>query len=260
MIAAAESVTFLGEVDGKSFFAVGLPQENGESVDALSGLGVFQELRAMAPLLERDAGALLAHARAMVHWHRSNRFCGECGQPTEIAEAGYRRLCTNAECGRQHFPRTDPAIIVLVSRDDTCLLGRQKVWVQGFYSTIAGFVEPGESLEQAVAREVAEETAIRVEEVSYHSSQPWPFPGSIMLGFTALAGSTVIALNDRELEDARWFTRDEIIGALRRGELKLPTRVSIAYRLIEDWFDADENVPLSELLDSVGAPRGFGRS
>jgi NAD+ diphosphatase len=259
ILSAAESVVFLGEVDEKAFFAIGLSRENGTLADELRRLGEFNDLKAMAPLLEHDAGALLSHARAMVHWHRSTRFCGDCGHPTGIADAGHKRVCTNGNCGRQHFPRTDPAIIVLVARDGRCLLGRQKVWPEGFYSTIAGFVEPGESLEEAVAREVAEETSIRVNEVFYHSSQPWPFPGSIMLGFTAGAGSTAIALRDQELEDARWFTRDDIESALRHGELRLPTRISIAYRLIEDWFDSVGGVPLRGLLDSIGKPQGLGK-
>ncbi len=259
LLAAAESITFLGEVDQKPFFAVGLPREKDTLAEELSRLGDFKDLKAMAPLLEHEAGALLSHARAMVDWHRSTRFCGGCGHPTEIADAGYRRVCTNRECGRQHFPRTDPAIIVLVIRDGFCLMGRQRVWPEGFYSTIAGFVEPGESLEEAVAREVAEETSIRVKEVLYHSSQPWPFPGSIMLGFMAAAGSTAIALSDQELEDARWFTREEIVRGLRSRDLRLPTIVSIAYRLIEDWFDSEGDVSLKGLLDSIGKSHGVGK-
>lgn len=259
LLEAAESITFLGEVDEKPFFAIGLSQANGSLAEDLSKFGDFKDLKAMAPLLEPEAGALLSHARAMVHWHRSTSFCGGCGHATKIVDAGYRRVCNNAECGRQHFPRTDPAIIVLVACDGGCLLGRQKIWPQGFYSTIAGFVEPGESLEEAVAREVAEETSIRVKEVLYHSSQPWPFPGSIMLGFMAAAGSTAIALSDQELEDARWFTRDDIERDLRSGNLRLPTRVSIAYRLIEDWFGSEGDVSLMGLLDSIGKVRGSGR-
>lgn len=259
LLAEAESVTFLGELDERPFFAVGLSQRNGLPAEDLSRLGDFEDLKAMAPLLEHEAGALLSHARAMVHWHRNTGFCGACGHATEIADAGYQRVCTNTECGRQHFPRTDPVVIVLVIRDGCCLMGRQRVWPEGFYSAIAGFVEPGESLEEAVAREVAEETSIRVKEVLYHSSQPWPFPGSIMLGFMAAAGSADIALSDRELEDARWFTRDEMERGLQSGNLRLPTRVSIAHRLIEDWFDSEGDVSLKGLLDSMRKGHGSGK-
>jgi NAD+ diphosphatase len=142
------------------------------------------------------------------------------------------RICGNDKCGAQIFPRVDPAIIVLVSNDEQCLLGRQSNWPEDRYSTIAGFVEPGESLEDAVRREVAEETNIEVGEVHYHSSQPWPFPSSLMLGFTAEATSDEIQLNDGELEDAQWFTRKE----LRSGFPKLPYRLSIARRLVDNWL------------------------
>jgi NAD+ diphosphatase len=149
-----------------------------------------------------------------------------------VESGGNTRICGNDECGAQIFPRVDPAIIVLVSNDQQCLLGRQPSWPEGRYSTIAGFVEPGESLEDAVRREVAEETNIEVGEVRYHSSQPWPFPSSLMLGFTAEASSGEIQLNDGELEDAQWFTRKE----LRSGFPKLPYRLSIARRLVDNWL------------------------
>ena len=143
----------------------------------------------------------------------------------------------NEECRREIFPRVDPAIIVLVSHGDRCLLGRQPSWPEGRYSTIAGFVEPGESLEDAVRREVYEETNIHVETIRYHSSQPWPFPSSLMLGFMAESSSTDIELNDGELEDARWFTRKE----LRSGFPKLPFRISIARRLVDHWLEGGES-------------------
>ncbi|MCH8136144.1 MAG: NAD(+) diphosphatase, partial [Proteobacteria bacterium] len=143
------------------------------------------------------------------------------------------RVCANQDCGREIFPRVDPAIIVMVSDGERCLLGRQKNWPDGRYSTIAGFVEPGESLEDAVRREVYEETNVHTNDVAYHSSQPWPFPSSLMLGFVATATSTDIVLNDSELEDAQWFTRKE----LRSGFPKLPLRISIARRLVDHWID-----------------------
>jgi NAD+ diphosphatase len=168
----------------------------------------------------------------MVLWHGSQRFCGRCGSPSKTESGGNTRLCINGDCGIRIFPRVDPAIIVLVSDRERCLLGRQAGWPEGRYSTIAGFVEPGESLEDAVRREVFEETNIAVHEVRYHSSQPWPFPSSLMLGFTAEASSEAILLNDGELEDARWFSRKE----LESGFPKLPYRLSIARRLVDDWL------------------------
>jgi NAD+ diphosphatase len=160
------------------------------------------------------------------------KHCGVCGSVSRVESGGNTRICSNDDCGVQTFPRVDPAIIVLVSNDEQCLLGRQPNWPEGRYSTIAGFVEPGESLEDAVRREVAEETNIEVGKVSYHSSQPWPFPSSLMLGFMAEARSGEILLNDGELEDAQWFTRKE----LRSGFPKLPYRLSIARRLVDNWL------------------------
>jgi NAD+ diphosphatase len=196
----------------------------------------FADLRRVGPLLERDEGALLAYARGILHWHGRHRFCAVCGSPTRSEDAGHVRRCVNPDCNAPHFPRTDPAVIMLVTDGEHALLGRQKVWPKGQHSTLAGFVEPGESLEQAVAREVHEETGIVVADVTYHSSQPWPFPASIMLGFTARAVTTEIDLAEDELEGARWFERSYIKGHLDDDEFRLPRRDSIARRLIEDWL------------------------
>jgi len=210
-----------------TFDAVGEPP--------FDGLGEFHELRFLGTVLPLDEANLVAHARALALWHASQTFCGSCGSPARPAAAGNSRVCVNEACLRQIFPRVDPAIIVLVSDGERCLLGRQSNWPEGRYSTIAGFVEPGESLEDAVRREVYEETNIRVGTVNYHSSQPWPFPSSLMLGFVAEARSADIVLNDGELDDARWFSRSE----LRSGDLKLPFRISIARRLVEHWMNLD---------------------
>ena len=199
-------------------------------------LGVFQDLRYLGSVLPPDEANLVAHARALVLWHAAHEFCGVCGSSARPESGGNTRVCVNPTCGRVLFPRVDPAIIVLVTDGDRCLLGRQGSWPAGRYSTIAGFVEPGESLEDAVRREVYEETNVRVGSVRYHSSQPWPFPSSLMLGFMADAASTDIIRNDGELEDARWFTRKE----LRSGYPKLPFRISISRRLIDDWVDAGD--------------------
>ena len=177
----------------------------------LAELGQFQELRQVAALLDAPDAAILAHARAMAYWHQRHRFCGDCGSPTESREGGYVRVCSNAQCGQHHFPRSDPAIIVLVESGNRCLLGRKSSWPAGQYSTIAGFVEPGECIEGAVIREVSEETGVQVGEIHYQSSQPWPFPSSLMLGFRARAVESTIRVDQDELrrEDAQWFTREE---------------------------------------------------
>ena len=157
--------------------------------------------------------------------------------------------CSQSGCGREHYPRTDPAIIVLVEKGEQALFGRKAEWPENRYSTIAGFVEPGESAEQAVVREGAEEPGVEVTAMHYHSSQPWPFPGSLMLGYTATAGDDAISLNDKELEDARWLTRTQITEKLARGEFQLPTSISISSRLIEDWFNRKSDLPLGALRD-----------
>ncbi len=208
----------------------------------------FEDVRLVASVLPIDDAGLLGYARAIVSWRRRHRFCGMCGAETVPAKSGHVLVCSNPSCRHEQFPRIDPAIIVLVSDGERALLGRQASWPLGRYSTIAGFVEPGESLEDAVAREVLEETGIEVDRIEYHSSQPWPFPASLMLGFSAHAVSTEVHLRDEELEDARWFTRADLAsdGAL------LPPRQSISFRLIEHWFDAGGGPRLRDIQG--GAP------
>ena len=225
-----QDLIFLGVFKDHPAFAIAI--EGGGEAPFLD-FGEFQDLRYLGTVLPPDEANLVAHARALVLWHASQVFCGTCGSAARPKAAGNSRICINDDCRREIFPRVDPAIIVLVENGDACLLGRQSIWPEGRYSTIAGFVEPGESLEDAVRREVYEETNIRVGKISYHSSQPWPFPSSLMLGFTAEATSVDIVLNDGELEDARWFTRKE----LRSGFPKLPFRISIARRLVNHWIE-----------------------
>lgn len=231
-------VVLLGWLGDTLYFAAGIEDRCTSLPEAAGPLGHFLDLRRVAQRLDHEAGALAAQAKAMVHWLRQHRYCGRCGRPTEVEEGGYVVRCSNDACGQVHFPRVDPAIIVLVARGSACLLGRQARWDKGRYSNVAGFVEPGECLETAVAREVWEETGIKIRAVHYHSSQPWPFPQSLMVGFTAEAASEEIHLNDGELEDARWFTREAIRDGLVAGTLGLPSPYSISFHLIEDWFDA----------------------
>ena len=225
-----DNVVFLGLFRNQPAFAVGIS----DTVEPpFQDLGEFKELRYLGTVLPPDEANLMAHARALILWHNATLFCSKCGSAAQPDAGGNMRRCRNPECGQQVFPRTDPAIIVLVADGDRCLLGRQASWPEGLYSTIAGFVEPGESLEDAVRREVYEETNIRVGGVRYHSSQPWPFPSALMLGFVAEANSTDIHLNDGELEDARWYTRDE----LKSGDVGLPFRISIARRLVDHFIN-----------------------
>jgi NAD+ diphosphatase len=228
-------VALLGIADGAARFAVDLSFLGDDPVAGpLAGRGAFSDLRAVGGQMPAEEAQLLAQARGLTYWHERHRFCGVCGSPTEARDGGYARVCADAACAAHHFPRTDPAVIMLVRDGDRCLLGRQAVWPDGMYSALAGFVEPGESLEEAVAREVREETGIEVADVRYHSSQPWPFPSSLMLGFDAEAVTTDIDLDPNELEDARWFSRDEL-RSLPDG-VRLPRPVSIARRLVEDWI------------------------
>jgi NAD+ diphosphatase len=196
----------------------------------------FEELRPLSPLLPAEQAGLLAYARALTIWRKRQRFCGVCGFPALPERAGHVIRCTNQAESHEFFPRIDPAIIVLITDGERALLGRQAGWPPGRYSTIAGFVEPGESLEDAVLREVFEETGVVVTHPRYDSSQPWPFPSSLMIGFQAQAEPGSAIRIGEELEDARWFTRAEI----RSDGLPLvPPSHSISYRLISTWLESD---------------------
>ncbi|MEO8217589.1 MAG: NAD(+) diphosphatase [Acidobacteriota bacterium] len=235
IVEQAPALVFLG-VDGeKALFAFDVSAEDQPLLASkLSELGRFADFREIGGLLSHADGALIAYARGLLAWHRAHRYCPSCGRQSEITEGGHVRFC--ASCNTQHHPRTDPAVIMLVSRGDQCLLGRQASWPENLYSTLAGFVEPGESLEDAVRREVAEEAGVSVGAVHYHSSQPWPFPSSLMIGFHAEALTTEIDCRDAELEEARWFSRDELKELVETREVRLSRPVSIARRLIDEWL------------------------
>jgi NAD+ diphosphatase len=234
----ARTMTFLGLAGDEPWFAAGLA---GEEPPFLANGCEYRALNDVVLLLPGDQAAMLAYARAMVIWHDNHRFCGRCGTATASTEAGHSRICTNPACGHRTFPRTDPVVITLITNGERCLLGRQAAWATGTYSAIAGFVEPGETLETAVRREALEETGITVGAVRYVASQPWPFPASLMLGFEADALTTAITLADNELEDCRWFTRADVRSFGERGSpkpgFKLPNRYAIARLLLERWLN-----------------------
>lgn len=197
--------------------------------------GRWQTLREVGgELRDRDAG-LFTTAQALANWHATHTRCPRCGAPTTASSSGWTRTCTAD--GSEHYPRTDPAVIMAVrDADDRILLGHGVTWPPGRFSTLAGFVEPGESLEDAVRREVHEEAGVVVGPVTYLGSQPWPFPASLMIGCSAVATSTEITVDDDEVTDARWFTRDELRDLAAAGEVLLPSGISIARRLVEHWY------------------------
>lgn len=223
-----KQLVLLGWLNGARHVLLDLGEQK---VAGLPEGATFEELRPLVLTFNEEQASILAYARALSIWRSRSRYCGVCGSPTAPRSAGHVLRCTNPTCGAEFFPRLDPAIIVLVSDGERALLGRQKEWPAGRYSTIAGFVEPGESLEDAVCREVFEETGVKVHDPVYRSSQPWPFPSSLMLGFHAAAKpGSAIRLNG-ELEDARWFTAEEV-----QAKGVLPTSHSISYRLISEWL------------------------
>jgi len=224
---------FLGVAGGTAYWAVAgpLPAYDGARPCSLREVG--------AALDDRDVG-LLAHAVGLANWHATHRCCSRCGAGTEPVLGGHVRRCPAD--GSDHFPRTDPAVIMLVhDGDDRCVLGRGTAWPAGRYSVLVGFVEPGESAEQAVAREVAEEVGLALTDLRYAASQPWPFPSSLMLAFTARATGETLTVDPVELADAGWYSRAEVREEQATGRLTLPPPVSIARRLLDDWLNLDDS-------------------
>lgn len=244
-----EEPVLLGLDGGAPVFGCDLEALEPAAVEALIGSGRLVSLREAGATLPRSEGGLAAYLAALVGWHRRHRFCANCGARTDVTEAGLSRRCPR--CGRSHFPRTDPVVIMLVQHDDQLLLGRRIGWPVGRYSLLAGFVAPGETPEEAVVREVREEAEIETDRPRYVAAQPWPFPASLMLGFTSVSRGGEPHADEGEMEDVRWFARDRVLAAARQeadwsapaaqsDELLLPARVSIARSLIDWWLDGGQ--------------------
>lgn len=223
---------FLGLDGAQPLFAVDVA---GDSEPVMED-GTFAEMRASAFVLPGRDTAIAGQAKALIDWHRRHGFCPNCGAATQLCDGGYRRLCP--ACAAEHFPRTDPVVIMLPVLEDACLVGRNARFVNGLYSAFAGFVEPGESMEDAVRRELLEEAGLRVGAITYHASQPWPFPSSLMLGCYAEALSRDFAIDGHEITDARWLTKGEVRKRLAQeiqDEMTMPASIAIAHHLVRDW-------------------------
>ena len=245
ILEASSEIALLGMFEDTTYFAADISSLEEGPAHELVSQGEFVDLRVVGPRLGAQESALMAYARGILFWHQKHQHCGVCGAPTKSHEGGHMRKCTSTECGAPTFPRTDPAVIMLITHQPAsgpaqCLLGRQAIWPAGNYSTLAGFVEPGESLEEAVAREVHEEAGIHVKNVLYQASQPWPFPASIMLGFWGEATTTDIQIDEHEIEDAQWFNAPDLRDFGEWGDddtnFHLPRKDSIARFLIETWL------------------------
>jgi NAD+ diphosphatase len=232
-----ERLLFLGLWKSSAVFAVDLDGSADPAEGPLNGFGRFEDLRAAARRLSATDAAIVATAKAVFEWRRRHGFCPNCGQPTLVADGGWKRVCP--ACRTEHFPRTDPVVIMLPIFEGRCLLGRQAAWPKGMYSALAGFLEPGESIEEACAREVKEEAGLTATQVRYHSAQPWPYPTSLMIGLMAEVSDDQATPDQTELEAVRWFTREEA-GALLRGEVAdvhTPPPMAIAHQLIKSFAE-----------------------
>jgi NAD+ diphosphatase len=232
LVDAASELVWLGRVGARDCFAIDISQmERPETHAAIAGKGAFTDLRMAGGLLPAEEAEILAYARGILYWHRRHRFCGSCGRPTKPREGGHVREC--AEEDLKHFPRTDPAVMVLVSNGDRCALARQHGWPEGMLSIVAGFVEPGESTEDAAVRESMEELGVRITGLSYFRSQPWPFPSSLMIGFFAETTDETLVADRTELEEARWVTREALRNPVG---FFYPPPYSLAHHMIKAFL------------------------
>ncbi|WP_374573654.1 NAD(+) diphosphatase [Phenylobacterium sp.] len=234
---AWERLLFLGLWKETAVFAVDLEGGVDPADGPLSGLGRFEDLRASALRLPPADAAIMATAKQMFEWRRRHRHCAACGEPSEVAEGGWKRVCP--ACNAEHFPRTDPVVIMLAIHGERCMLGRGAVWPKGMFSALAGFLEPGETIEEACARELFEEAGLRATSVRYHSTQPWPYPSSLMIGLMAEVDGDEAAPDQTELAEVRWFTRAEA-RELLAGKTEgagAPGAMAIAHQLIKAWAE-----------------------
>ncbi len=241
----------LGRYDGNYYFAAPAETTFIATIDKNTDNIKFRDIRWILPEFGRINGSLLTMAKSMVHWSNRVKFCGKCGSPTELINGGSSKKCKNPDCGEEYFPRIEPSIIVLVEYEGDAFLARQVTWREGFYSTLAGFVETSESLEEAVIREVKEESDIDIEQPVYFGSDPWPFPASLMLGFFAKAKSKDFKLDENELETGRWFKPKEYLTLIKSGEVKPSLPVSISFRLISRWIKKETGQNLGEIIEKL---------
>lgn len=235
------SVVFLGMQNGASYFGVDVSKAETAEAAPFADIGEYMPLRAAAAALSRDEIAIIGHARWLFEWHRRHNFCANCGAPTNVIAGGAKRICP--DCGAEHFPRSDPVAIVLAVNEDHCLLGRGPHFPPGFLSALAGFIEAGETPEEAARREIFEEAGVTLTDVRYQFSQPWPFPASLMMGFIADAEDRTLNLDTDEIEEAKWIPLDDIRALLKgeeRGGVFLPPKFTIARQLIERWADLSQ--------------------
>lgn len=230
-----QAPTLLGTDGKRYFFALTVNDRQQEEILAARPAARFIDLRLASVDMDAKHAGVLAYAKALHYWQYRHAFCGICGHANRLESSGHKLVCNNEECGRQSFPRIDPAIIVLVTNENACLLGRNSNWPEKRFSTLAGFVEPGESLEDALVREVYEEAQVKLKDIRYVSSQPWPFPASAMCGFHAESVNRDCGSTD-EMEEVRWFTVDQLNAAISHDDVRLPPPVSIAFQLIADWY------------------------
>ena len=233
-----ERLLFMGLWKETPIFAVDLEGAADPADGPLNGLGRFEDLRATALRMPATDAAIIATAKAMFEWRRKHKHCSACGEPSQVADAGWKRICPS--CNAEHFPRTDPVVIMLAVHEDRCMLGRQEAWPKGMFSALAGFLEPGESIEEACARELEEEAGLKTLSVAYHSTQPWPYPSSLMIGLIAQVADDDATPDQTELSEVRWFTKAEA-RALIAGEVPAtfaPPPMAIAHQLIKAWAES----------------------
>ena len=236
----AERLLFLGLWQETAVFAVDLEGGHDPADGPLAGMGRFEELRGVAMRMPGSDAAMAATAKSMFEWRRRHRHCSACGEHTNVVDGGWKRQCP--ACNAEHFPRTDPVVIMLAVHGERCMLGRQEAWPKGMYSALAGFLEPGETIEEACARELEEEAGLKTVSVAYHSTQPWPYPSSLMIGLVAQVASDEATPDQTELSEVRWFTKPEARGVLA-GEVEgvfAPGAMAIAHQLLKTWAESPD--------------------